>query len=303
MDLIQEQLTARSDEIRALPPCVARYSSVFWEPLPGTGERIVALVAVEMHEASSEVLTAGTYCVLPQDRLRSMLGRQRGTAAFGILKQAAEYMTRRQQAGIPISKLDAPFHGFVVGPASVARGYNVEQLLDSAVRSVSAFGRADDLMDEEDSRVQPRHTVKTAEFLKTLKRTVAGDDESVKARFEKALQPNEDLPVLTVDYAWHQWMVQATSLPATPKQASHSQREAQSKLFEIEMLRRHMGGNKISPVLLVNSDVLTVTLSESAEVEAKSMLDRLKRLAHTNDLELIEASSVFEAADIVNALA
>lgn len=302
MEFLEGQEYKQSVQIDALPPCVARYSPVFWEPLPGTGERIVALVALEVHESSAEMLTAGTYCVVPQERLRAMLGRQRGNAAYGVLKQAAEYMTSRQQSGMQICRLEAPFHGFTVGPSFVARGYNVDQLLDSAVRSVSAFGRADDLVDDEDSREPPRHTVKTAEFLKTLKRTVAGDDDDMKARFEKVLRPNQDLPILTVDYAWRQWMVQATSLPATPKQAIHSQREAQSKLFEIDIIRRHMAENKVCPVLLVNSDVLTMSPSESAFEEAQAMLDRLKRLAHANRLELIEASSPYEAATIVSSL-
>lgn len=232
-----------------------------------------------------------------------MLGRQRGNSAFGVLRQTAEYMTMRQQAGLPISELDAPFHGFTVGPAFVARGYNIDQLLDSAVRSVSAFGKADDLVEEEEDRQLPRHTVKTAEFLKTMKRTLAGDNEEVKARFEKVLRPNSELPALTVDYAWRQWMVQATSLPATPKQAIHSQREAQSKLFEIDMIRRHMEGNSISPILLVNSDVLTMGANDIAIKEADAMLDRLRRLAHSNHLELVEASSAYEAASFVSALA
>ena len=275
---------------------------MFWEPVAGTGERIVALVAMEPHEKSQATLSPGTYSVLPSERLRAMLGRQRGTSAHGILREVASFMTLRQQAGLPVGELQAPFHGFTIGPTMVARGYSVEQLLDAAVRSVSAFGSADDLIEDEEPPQAARHTVKTAEFLKTLRRYVAGDSADLKARFEKVMRPSQDLPELTVDYAFNRWMVQVTSLPATKKQATNTMRESQSKLYEVETIRRAMEGNGISPVLLVNEDVLHNQPSESAQHEARSMLDRLQRLARSSGLEVLQAGSVDEAATLVSAL-
>lgn len=275
---------------------------MFWEPLPGTGERIVALVSLEPHESSQASLSAGTYSVLAPERLRAMLGRQRGNAALGVLREVADFMTQRQQAGLPVAELQAPFHGFKMGPSFVARGYSVEQLLDAAVRSVSAFGNADDLVDDEDAREAPRHTVKTAEFLKTLKRHVAGDNSDIKSRFERKMRPSSALPDLTVDYSFKHWMVQITSLPTTPKQASHAQREAQSKLYEIDLLRKSMDGNHVSPILLINEDALSGGNPLQETDEAVRMLDRLRLLAKTDGIELMGASSPEAAAGLVLAL-
>lgn len=302
MELLQQPNLIRTTQNYAPPTCIARYSPVFWEPLAGTGERIVALVALEPHESSATTLAASTYCVLPPERLRAMLGRQRGNAAQGVLREVAAFMTHRQMAGLPVADLEAPFKGFTVGPAFVARGYSIEQLLDAAVRSVSAFGKADDLIDEEESPEPARHTVKTAEFLKTLKRQVAGDNAHIKARFEKVLHLSQNLPELTVDYAFEKWMVQVTSLPATPKQAVHTLRESQSKLYEIEMIRRHLQGNAVTPVLLINEDVLYSQPNELASRQAHSMLERLQLLAQSNGLEVLRTSSAYEAAELVVAL-
>ncbi len=97
-------------------------------------------------------------------------------------------------------------------------------------------------------------------------------------------------------------MLQITSLPATVKQAAHALRESQSKLYEIDLIRKNMQGNEVTPVLLVNEDVLyNLPLSSIAEDEANKMLDRLDRLAKSNGLELLRASSPFEAADVVAA--
>lgn len=299
MELI---ISAPPTQDYAAPPCVARYSPVFWEPLAGTGERIVALVALEPHESSSVNLSAGTYCVLPPDRLRAMLGRQRGNAAHGVLREVAEFMTQRQVAGMPVSELDAPFQGFKMGPAFVARGYSIDQLLNAAIRTVSAFGTAEDLIEEEESRETPRNTVRTAEFLRSLKRYVAGDNKDLATRFEKTLSLSKSMPDVSVDYAYKHWMVQVTSLPATPKQAMHALREAQSKLYEIDLLRKGMDGNLIHPVLLVNEDILTSSLNDEGKEQAAKMLERLKQLGKADQLDLMQAATPQDAARQVLAL-
>ncbi|MGJ7490204.1 hypothetical protein [Variovorax sp. ZT4R33] len=262
----------------------------------------MALVALEGHPSSEIKLSPGTHSILPIERLRAMLGRQRGNSAHGILREVAEFLTHRQQAGVPMEQLQAQFHGFTLGPASVARGYDLDQLVNAAVRSVSAFGQATDLVNDEEAREAPRHTVRTAEFLKTLKREVAGDDADIKSRFEMTLKPSQELPELTVDYAFRRWMVQITSLPATPRQAVHALRESQSKLYEIDVIRKNMEGNMIMPVLLINEDVLYNLPTTSAEDEARTMLDRLTLLAKSSGLEILQSASAFEAADLVAAL-
>lgn len=283
----------------APPPLVARYSAVFWEPVAGTQERLVALIAIESDPRSTIAIPAGTHVVIPADRLRAMLGRQRGTASAGLLNEVAEFMTSCQLAGQTLAQLEVPFVGLVVGPSMVARGYSVDQLVDSAVRSVSAFGNADDLLDDGEGTSTSRNTVKTAEFLRSVRRYVAGDDDRVKARFEKRLKPRDGLPDLTVDYAFNRWMVQVTSLPTTPRQAVHSIREAQSKLYELDLIRRGMEGNEISPILMVNEDAFLTASTTQQKDQANQMLSRLKQLTKTDGLELVETSSPEEAAQLI----
>lgn len=284
------------------PPLVARYSPVFWEPVAGTDERIVALISIEPDARSTLPIPPGTHVVIPADRVRAMLGRQRGTASSALLNEIAEFMTACQLAGQSLEKLDVPFVGLKVGPSMVARGYSVDQLIDSAVRSVSAFGNADDLLDDGEGTSSSRNTVKTAEFLRSVRRYVAGDDDQVKARFEKKLKPKNGLPDLTVDYAFNKWMVQVTSLPTTPRQAVHSIREAQSKLYELDLIRRGMEGNAVSPILMVNEDAFLTATTTQQRDQAEQMLSRLKQLAKSDVLELVETSSPEEAAQVILAL-
>lgn len=264
----------------------------------------MALVALEPHESSQQNLSAGTYCILPAERLRAMLGRQRGNSAHGILRETAAFMSLRQQAGLPVDELKAPFHGFTMGPTMMARGFTVEQLLDAAVRSVSAFGTSDELVDEEAVKETPRHTVRTAEFLKSVRRIVTSDNPDLKARFDKKIYTPSNLTDWTVDYAFERWMVQATSLPVTIKQAANTQKEAQSKMFELGQISKLMQGNASSAVLLVNVEALTHSgLDQDARDEAERMLDRLQQLSDDNDMGLIRATSPQEGARLVLELA
>lgn len=302
MDIAQRTLEA-PDATYVEPPCVARYRPIFWEPVAGTGERVVALIALEPHEATEVVVTAKTYCVLSPERLVALLGRQRGSASKGVLSQVAEYMTEQQTAGMPLSDVAPPFQGFFVAPVMMCRGYDLEQLLNAAVRSVSAFAHGDAMVEEESAAATPRSTVRTAEFIKTMKRYVAADDPGIRARFDCRFRPRNSQLDLTIDYAFSKWVVQVTSLPATERQAYNAMREAQSKLFEIGLLREAMDGNKVSPILLINEDVLVRSPSEQAAGHATRMLTRLTEVARLQSVELMQVSNPEEGAEKVKALA
>jgi len=284
------------------PPLVARYRALFWEPLLGTGERVVAIITIESDPRSTQPIPAGAHVVIPGERLRAMLGRQRGTSSAGVLAETAEFLTACQASGQSIDRLELPFQGMTLGPTLIARGYTVNQMLDAAVRAVSAFGVADDMLEEADGISVARNTVKTAEFLRSLRRYVAGEDEALKARFEKRLKPRAGLPDLTVDYSFKQWMVQVTSLPVTPRQAIHALREAQSKLYELDLIRRSMDGNQVNAVLMVNEDAFATATTAQQKEQASQMLERLKKLAKSDELELVETETPEEGAKVLLAL-
>jgi hypothetical protein len=279
------------------PPLAAKYRAVFWEPVTGTGERIVALVSIENDTQSARPISSGSHVVLSIDRLRSMLGKQRGSASAGVLLEVAAYLTNCQENGAPIDQLVLPFQGLTFGPVMPVRGYTADQLLNAAVRTVSAFGSADSILDDEP--IEPRNSVKTTAFLRSLKRYVAGDDELVKARFDKRLTPKEGLPDVTIDYAFKQWMVQVTTLPVTHRQAAHAQREAQSKLYELDLVRRVMDDNKINPMLMVNEDALTTAINDEQRDQALQMLERLRQLSRKDGLDLVETNDAEQGAKVL----
>lgn len=282
------------------PQFTARYCAVTWEPLAGTGERLVGLVSVQAHEKSVQAIAPGTYCVISPERLRQLLGKQRGNSAAGILARCAEFMTQRQLAGMPLEELKPLFHGFEMGPPLVARAYSVEQLLDAAVRSVSAFGSADEMIQEEEQRVSPRHMVRTAEFITQLRRIFTADSKDFADRFDVPVRGHQGIPDVTIDYAHGALAVQVTSLPTTAKQAQNSEREAQAKMFELDIARNQMGANPFRPTLLFNTDALADESTDAVRDLALAARGRLLEFARYKNLDVLEASTPGLAAQILD---
>jgi hypothetical protein len=298
MELLQsDQVTA------AAAPFTARYCATLWEPLPGTGERIVALVSVESHESTSKVIAPGTYLVISAERLRRLLGRQRATAAHAILLECAQFMTTRQQAGQPLEELKPLFQGFQVGPAFVARAYSVEQLLSAAVRSISAFGSADGMIEEEEQRQSPRHMIRTAEFLAHLRRIVTATSKDFASRFDVPLPGRDGVPEVVIDYADGPLAVQVTSLPVTPRQVEHSEREANAKMFELDVARSQMAGNHLRATVLVNTDALASDVSAEGQRHAAQLKSRVLQFARHKGFEVLEADSPADAVELLERMA
>jgi hypothetical protein len=226
-----------------------------------------------------------------------MLGRDRASAAYGILTTAARHMTAMQAGGQAVDSLKPPFQGFTVGPPMISRGFAVEQILDAAVRSVSVFGSADELISGEEERVA-RHSVTTSVFLKNLKRMVIQSDQSFKERFERRLEIRNG-PEVVIDYSFKKWFVQFASLPMAAKQESKAQTEAQSKLFELNVVRTVLNGNQMAPVLLVNDAALSEASSAADVTVAERLNDRLSVMARQTKIKVLRAKTPEQAASLV----
>jgi len=284
------------------PPHIrARYRAVLWEPVPGTGERIVALLSVEPERTSDDELLAGTYPVLKVDRLRTIFGRKRGDAAAGVMQECAQYMTQRQQAGVPLDELKPLFSGFILGPVYQARAYSIDQLLDAAVRTVSAFGTAEEILAENEP-ARPGQTKGTAEFLREVRRVFAGNDEMRQRRFHVKLQREQSGPELWIDYASGHRFIQAASVPGSTKQAHPAESELKAKLLDLEVLRDEFKGNAFEPAILLNIRSLESPTSNEAFNVAKHSHEQFKRYADWAKLRIIEVSTPSAAAEALERL-
>lgn len=280
----------------ARPHIVVDFVPIFWEPFTGTGERVVALIAVRPNEGAATTVRPIAYVALSQKRLIAMLGPHRGMSAYGILQQSASLLTYRLDAGLALEDALPPFDGFSVGKVRRSSGWTIDQVLHAAVSSVSAFASTEDMFADEPE--DARHIATTRNFLAALRTRIATEDKSLKERFNRRLSLG-NVPDITIDYSHKDLLVQVTSLPTSRQQELQLQREAESKLAELNVAVRRMEQNQSCPKLLVNAEVLGWQISSDARKIADDLLKRFKYFADQFGVELITAGSAGEGAALL----
>lgn len=276
-----------------VPKVSARFSPVFWEPMAGSAERITALLAIEPEPGQTHLIPAA-HLILPFKRLKGIFGPARGSSAFGILNEVAEFMTSRLAAGLTLEELDAPFSGFTVGKARTIRAFSEEQLLSGALQMVSAFGDIDDIL--EDDTFVTRSTSTTSAFLKLVQSAFSHDIKDRRSRFFKSIESNGAKRVM-IDYAYKKWLVQFASLPSTVGQAPYVQREAESKILEL-ITARDFVESPTETMLIINRQPITQASEDIEKIVAEAN-ESFQWFAHHYKLHSVEVNSTAAA---VNAL-
>ena len=292
MELTHPSLVASGPRVRAWA------LSWHWEPEPGTGERIAALLSLQPHPSSTTLLSPAAHVLLPRTRLAAMLGRGRGDSAYGILRAAADYMTQRLVAGDAIEACVPPFHGFFRGALRQALGFNTDQLVDSAVRSASAFGHPDEIID--DLVVEANHSTETTrEFLARVQTAMAPPNDERRKRFNHRVSLAG--ASMTIDYAHQRHLVQFATAPLTERQQQNMLREAKAKLFEAQGVAKHVMHDQGTQTLIVNTSALWGVSGSGLDI-ANATLAQFKQLAALTATQTIEAPSHEEAVHILSTL-
>ncbi len=288
------------DDLNAwgVPPFSARALPLLWQPNEATGERFVAVVALR-YEAPL-LGDASTHIAFRQEQLKAMLGAKRAASAYGILAHVARFVHQQLLDGVPLAELTAPFDGFVAGKEARVRGYSRTQAIDTAIRTLSAFGTRDTYAEELET-VQ-RNTVPTSQFLRSVRSAFSREEGERRARFNRKIEW-PDAPEITLDYAHNQHLVQVTSLPQSATHLLALQKEAESKMFELDiavtLLRKSAPA---LPSILVNTAALSDSSSREAGAVARELLERLRFMSAQKKMTLIEARSPIEGAHILDEL-
>lgn len=271
------------------PSIKALFAPVYWEPLPGSGERICAIVLLVPEEGSPRLLSPAAHVVINARRLRAMLGTERGNSALGILNQAAQFMARTLMAGGSLETCNAPFKSFTTGAARRVKGFTAEQILDAAVNTVAAFGSTEDLVD--DLVEHSNHsTASTREFLQRVQTAFAPADDARRKRFLRPVETSAGS--VTIDYVHEKHLVQFTSAPITERQAQNMRREADSKMLETLTVQRTLMDSQGIAKLIINTAPLhTGSLNHEASRTAQSAIAHYDAMAGLYGFGTIQVST------------
>lgn len=237
------------------PPIRALAAPVFWEPLPGSGERICAMILIAPDLDTQVMLAPAAHVVISPRRLRQLLGPERGDSARGILAFAADFMTKRLHADSELSACTPPFTGFTVGRVRSIKGFSSEQVLDAAVQSMAVLGNAQDLIDDGAAEPAGSSTATTREFLARVQTAFAPAHDERRQRFMKRV-PTVGSDTVVIDYAHNGHLVQVASVSASERQWQNMRREGEAKMLEVLTVRQMMeaegSSGAFKPRLMVN---------------------------------------------------
>jgi hypothetical protein len=282
------------------PTIRALYAPVYWEPLPGSGERICAIVLISPEEDSPRLMSPGAHVVVNSRRLKAMLGAERGESALGILNQTAQFMARTLYVGGALETCTAPFKNFSTGSVRKARGFTAEQILDTAVHSVAAFGSTEDLLDDLVD-TSNHSTASTREFLQRVQTAFAPADDVRRKRFLRSVETSAG--EVTIDYVHDQFLVQFASAPVTSRQAQNMRREAESKMLETLTVQRSvMGGQGVARLIINTAPLLTGAANHDAAATAQNAIAHYDAMATVHGFGTMQVSTHEEAVLALNAL-
>jgi hypothetical protein len=281
------------------PPYSARVAPVLWELNHSIGERVVAVVAIR-YDAPSEG-RASTHVAFDPHQLRAMIGAKRAASALGILEHVSGFIQKQLEAGVDLGDLHAPFDGFRIGVPARVRGYSERQVVDSSLRMLSAFGTRDTY--SETTEATQRNSVPTSQFIRSLRTAFARDDEQRRHRFNQRVRwPGA--PEITIDYGHGPNLVQVTSLPQSPSHLIALQKEAESKLLELDVATSLLRKDEAiaSPYLLINTGAMHQPINSDARRIAAGLLERLKFMSSQKEMSVIEAQTPEEGAGLLDDL-
>jgi hypothetical protein len=279
------------------PRVKAQYAPVYWEPLPGSGERICVIVLLSPDADSTSLLAPAAHVVINNRRLRAMCGYERGDSVIGILAQAAAFMTRRLHAGAALTDSLPPFEGFTVGSVRRVKGFTPEQALDAAVRLVSAFGTSEDLL-EDTGAINNNATATTRDFLARVQTAFAPADDPRRKRFLRRVETQAG--PITIDYVHERHLVQFASAPTSERQAHNMVLEAEAKILQTMTVQRTVLDHNAEMQLVINTMPLHVGgVSDSTIRLAQATMAHYVNMARLYDVGTAEAGSHEEAVRLL----
>jgi len=230
-----------------------------------------------------------------------MLGIERGNSMAGILREAADFMTRRLCATAALEDAMPPFKLFTVGPAKRVRGFSAEQVLDAAVHMASAFGSAEDVL-EDLGDTSNHSTATTREFLARVQTAFAPAGDDRRKRFSKSV--DTEAGKVTIDYVYGKHLVQFATAPITDRQSSNMRREAEAKMLEtLTVSKTLMQGQATARRLFINTAQLLAGGASNAAVDtARAAMAHYTAMANVHGFETGEVSSHEDAVHALMAL-
>ena len=259
------------------------WRALYWEPVPGTGERLMVGV---VHAYAGEFRSVRT---IRDDVLDCLFGK----AAPGLRRLIDHALSLYQAAGAAVRSvdpLDGPISGVFAGPVRVTEASSAAELLQTACLLYSSLGNLDKLDDAEESDA-PQQDEVNRRFGSEVKMEVVKTRPDLAAGFGRGGTLIDGGQKVKFGYFSPSAVLHFTVLH--PVRQSASVRDARARIFELHKAREVAQIERAALIAAVprNDDATLgsrqreVLLANRKEIEAEADSMNLRWYAVTTATE------------------
>lgn len=271
---------------------VVQWRALFWEPVSGTGERLMVGV---LHQFGGSWTSSR---ILRDDVLDSLYGQSARSARqlidFGLSLYAAA-----ANAANDIDSLSSPLAGLSPGPVRATEAKTEAELLRTAALLYSSLAQMD-LFDSEDDSIAPQAEEVTKRFSTEVRNLVIQRHPELTSGFGRggSLIPNG--PTVKFGFLSSRALIHFSVLNAIRQTASV--KDARAKLWELARAS-DVSGIKNAALIAATPRHDDPTLGPKQLENLLANRLEMEREADAVDMRLLAVTSVNDAADKVIAMA
>lgn len=262
---------------------------MFWEPVTGTGERILVGVLYNFEG------TAGVFRFIRDESLDGMFGAQ-ATGARRLIDQAlSTYVAIAEQRNGSIESSDARYMGLVPGPLRETSAHNLNDLLRTAAllySSMASLAKLEDL----DQAETPLPEDVNRRFSTEVKDLVLAQRPEFSDYFGRSTPLVNGGNPVKFGFASQRALLHFCVVH--PLRIGASIRDARARLFELQRARELVG---ISGAALIGATTRSddVTLGDKQRTAVASAREEIEAEALAAELRFYPVTSAVEGAEKV----
>lgn len=209
-----------------LPSYKAHWIPVFWEPIPLSGERLTALIAVLGEDGNASVRV-----VIRDDVIKVLYPTQSENVA-DFLRWVADDLLRHLTGKTSLEGWQLPATGFHLGPISPSLSDGVEDVFEQAIPTCSSLS-APDLYHE----MQPEKSYFLSQdrWRQAIRTLVVQGLPRLENCFNKPFVVSDGARATKIDFIGARLAANFGSV--SPSQLSRSVRDAKSQILDLAILR------------------------------------------------------------------
>lgn len=272
-----------------LPSYRFYWKSIQLEPIPNSGERFTLGAIVKGEDG--ELIVAK---LIPKTKLNSMFGGRiaaRFNDALNLVTKSAESHYSRNNI---LEKWNSPIDGFYISEAMKGVSKDIETALELSVKNCSSLSLV--LADKKPKDLE-KSKLDSAAWRKEIYNCVTVNNKHYAGCFERQVSVSKSGYPLTFGFVSDRYAAHFESISL--KQSQQSFVKAQSKLWQLELLRERRVDDLFDDQLERFELVLHKPETSQEENQIDDFIEELKEEASMRELDLFAAPSVQSAADRV----